>query len=509
MHQSIKVIASVALLFLSLQISAQNNAMYQLEKVKLADFNPQSPVVDSNANAVVLADIGSSEFEDNAKGDFFIVYKRTKRVLIRNKNAFDLATVKIPIYVGRTVIQEESFEDFEATTYNLESRKIVTTTLDMQSVFKEDYNKRTVLRKFTLSNVKEGSIIEYKYTIKSPFSLFYEHLRTWQFQGKYPILWSQYHITVPPMFSYAILRQGNLNYTIDTSKAIYKTFRVFVNGDAYTHDEVYKFSGDSKYRLWAIKNAPAVKEENYAPSFVNYITKIDFPLYSIHYTPSSPTIEIIKRWPDAISKLLREPDYAYTLNAEMTPWLKEDLKKFDSMMVPLEKAKSIYNYVNNNYKCYNYDASVWLSEPIKKIHQNKTGTVTDVNLMLMAMLAHEGFDVHPIILSTKDNGYVTEEAPILQQYNYVIARVKIDTSYFLLDASVPKLGFGKLPTNCYNHSARVLDDSTTLIRLNNDDITEAKSTVVFMGNDEKGDITGTYNSTLGDAESFDLRENFK
>jgi hypothetical protein len=257
-----------------------------------------------------------------------------------------------------------------------------------------------------------------------------------------------------------------------------------------------------------LKDVPAFKKESYTADASTLVPKIYFQLNSINYSDSKLPYAVLRTW-KSMSEYIRDDDDYYSVLKEKKSWLDNDYKTISAGNSKLEKAKYIYNYVRDNYKCYNHDASVWLSGPIKKIHQSKTGTVTDINLMLMAMLAHEGFDVHPVILSTKHNGYVTEEAPILQQYNYVITRVKIDTSYFLLDASVPKLGFGKLPTNCYNRSARVLDDSSTLIKLNNDDITETKSTVVFVGNDEKGNITGTYNSTLGDAESFDLRENFK
>lgn len=42
------------------------------------------------------------------------------------------------IYIGNNVTEEERFDDFEATTYNLENGKIVETKLDKNAVFKEN-----------------------------------------------------------------------------------------------------------------------------------------------------------------------------------------------------------------------------------------------------------------------------------------------------------------------------------------------------------------------------------
>ena len=50
----------------------------------------------------------------------------------------------------------------EATTYNIEDGKVVASKLDKSSVFKDKVNKGVTLFKFTFSNIKEGSIIEFK-----------------------------------------------------------------------------------------------------------------------------------------------------------------------------------------------------------------------------------------------------------------------------------------------------------------------------------------------------------
>ncbi len=484
----------------------QYKPISKLEKVTVADFNPISPVVDSNANAVVLADIGSTEFEGNNSGNFYMIFKYTKRMLLKNKNAFDDATIKVRVYVGGNAANEEKFEDLEASTYTLENGTIIETKLDKNAVFKEKYNRSTTIRKFTFPNIKEGCIIEYKYTIKSPFYTFGDKLRSWYFQGKYPVLWSQYHVVIPPMFSYYPVKQGFLPYTIDSAKAIYKSYVVIIpGGTAYSSTGVQNFSGDALYKVWAIKDVPVFKKESYTSSSSNYISKIDFQLYSIKWSDNSDVQHILKGWEETAENILKDEDYKSVLEDKNT-WLDEDLHKLTKDTSDVAKAHKIYSYVKDNFTCTDHDASIWLTAPIKKVYQAKRGSVTDINLLLIAMLNRFGFDAKPVMLSTKDNGRVTESTAILSQYNYVIARLKIDTTYYLLDASEPRLGFGKLTENCYNNSGRLIAKMPILIPLQTDQLLEEKNTNLFIVNDEKEGFSGAFTTKLGYFESTDLRE---
>ncbi len=307
------------------------------------------------------------------------------------------------------------------------------------------------------------------------------------------------------MFKYLQIKQGYLNYTIDSVKPIFKTYNVIESGGATSNSRLISLSGEAMYKLWAIHNIPSFKIENYTSSSENYLSKVDFQLHSIKWSESSPVQQIIKGWKETIENVMKDPVYTSVLK-DKNSWLDDDLKKIVNGGVEYEKAKKIYNYVRDNFSCTNHDASIWLTDPIKKTYQAKKGTVTDINLILIAMLIHEGFDVHPLMLSTKDNGRVTESTPILTQYNYVIARVKIDTTFYLLDASESRLGFGKLTENCYNSSARLIDEIPILIPLETDNLKEEKQTMVFFINDEKGDVTGSFTTNLGYFESMNLRE---
>ena len=185
----------------SIPIFSQEKSKAKFGNVTEADFAKTVYEVDSNAHAVVLADIGSTDIEGNTKGWFSLVYKHYKRVHILNKNGYDIADVSISLYTSGS--DEEQLDKLKAVTYNLENGKVVETKLDVKnSVFKDKINKNFVVKKFTFPNVKEGSIIEFEYTITSDFL---RNLQPWEFQGAYPRLWSEYNLTLPAFFHYVFL----------------------------------------------------------------------------------------------------------------------------------------------------------------------------------------------------------------------------------------------------------------------------------------------------------------
>ena len=113
--------------------------------IKPEDFNPTVYSIDSSANAVVLFDIGSSNYEGDNLGGFSVIFKRHKMIRLLNKNSFDLATVNLSLYVNGNT--EEKVENLEASTYILEKGKIETYKLDKASIFKDKLDKNHNARK--------------------------------------------------------------------------------------------------------------------------------------------------------------------------------------------------------------------------------------------------------------------------------------------------------------------------------------------------------------------------
>jgi hypothetical protein len=118
----------------------------------------------------------------------------------------------------------------------------------------------------------------------------------------------------------------------------------------------------------------------------------------------------------------------------------------------------------------------------------------------------------PVLLSTREFGFNSSRYPIMQRLNYVICKIDINGQPYYLDASQPLLGFGRLAENCYNGHARIIceKDSGSVYFLA-DDIKEAKTTAVFIINNEKnnGTMDGSVTEMPGYMESYEVRDKIR
>src|SRR5580704_3467422 len=102
---------------------AQDKAKNTFGKVSPADFVlPSTPIIDSNANAVILSDFGSVHFVGNKKGWFSHVFKKDTRIRIVNRKGFGAAT--ITIYLRGQEENAEVLGDIRASSFNQENGQV-------------------------------------------------------------------------------------------------------------------------------------------------------------------------------------------------------------------------------------------------------------------------------------------------------------------------------------------------------------------------------------------------
>jgi transglutaminase-like putative cysteine protease len=470
-------------------------------KVSPEDFKTTVYSIDSNANAVIIADVGSTEMLGNSKGGVSLEFQNYRRVHILNKNGYDIGNVSIGIYTNNNA--EEELVNLKAVTYNLENGKVVETKLETKSaVFKDKINKNLVIKKFTFPNIKEGSIIEYQYTLKSDFIF---NLQPWEFQGEYPRLWSEYNVTMPEFYYYVTLSQGYQSFYIKDQKSRNVNFNLSDNRGAGATDRASFSAGVTDYR-WVMKNVPALKEESFTSTIGNHIAKIEFQLAESRY-PFTPR-NIMGTWTQTCDELLKDEDFGYSLKKD-NPWLNDVMDgAVHGAANQLEKAKNIFAYVRDNMTCTNNNRK-YLEQPLKNVLKNRNGNEAEINLLLIAMLRKAGLNADPVMLSTRSHGYTYAMYPLLDRFNYVIAQMTVSGGTFYLDASDPRMGFGKLGYQCYNGHARVINADATPVEFTSDSLMERKLVSLFIINDEKGNFSGSATEFPGFYESYRLRNRIK
>src|SRR3990170_3680574 len=165
-------------------------------EIPLEDLKMRIYDKDSSASAVILSDYGEA-YVTVATNYASLMFERHVRIKILKKNGLKWADAAIPLYhAGST---EERVSRLKASTYNLENGKLVESAMAKDGIFKEKFNRNINLQKFTLPNVKEGSVIEYSYTVSSEFLT---NFPNWQFQYDVPVRSSEYWALFPEVFTF-------------------------------------------------------------------------------------------------------------------------------------------------------------------------------------------------------------------------------------------------------------------------------------------------------------------
>lgn len=495
-----KPLLTAALALTPVALLAQESPYSKFGKVSPADLQRKVYSLDSSANAVVLADIGDISVEGNNKGWFSVITTRHKVVHILAKSAYDEADVEVYLSVNGDA--EETLVDVKAVTYNLEGGKIVESKLERSNVFTEKRNKNLIVKKFTLPAVKEGSIVEFQYRTASDFIW---HVDPWRFQGGAPCLWSELRFSVPQFFSYGFISHGYVKAFVTDKKDRASNFTVRESGGT-SATQTYSFnSGITDYR-WVMKDVPEMKPESYTSSIENHLSKIEFQLVS----QSDPLVprDFRNTWP-AVTKELMESEHFGAGIKGGNGWLSDEVKPLTAGTASqTEKARRIYNHVRDGFTCTDHSA-VHTEQSVRNVAKTKKGSVSEINLLLTAMLRNAGIEADPVILSQTHRGYTYELYPMVSRFNYVVTRAHVDGKTVYLDASHDRLGFGRLVPECYNGHARVVDVPATPVYLMSDSVAEKKLTAVFLNKADKGIWQGNFSQTPGYYESYELRKRLK
>ena len=468
-------------------------------KISPSNFETKVYAIDSGANAVVLSDIGSAALEGNSKGWFSLVTRRHKVVHILNKNGYDEANVEVHLYTNGS--EEEKLDKVKAVTYNLVNGKVVETSLEKSAIFKEKINKNRLVKKFTMPNVKEGSIIEFDYQVTSDYI---SNLDPWLFQSSTaPTLWSEFLFTVPEFFSYNFLSRGFHSIDINERKDRTSNFTVRQTQNT-SSTETYNFSAGVTDFRWVMKDVPELKEESFTSSIRNHMSRMEFQLASTQYPLEVHNYRT--SWTELTKGLLANESFGSILN-NSNNWLSDDIKPvYASVNSGEEKAKRIYEYVRDNFSCTGNAGYIYMDQSLKNVLKTKKGSVAEINLLLTVMLRYSGLDATPVILSTTKHGYAIEYSPMTSSFDYVIVQLQDNGKTYYLDATDNQLGFNRLPMNCYNGHARLVNESADPLVFSPDSLSETKTSLLIINNDEKGKWRGRMSQTPGYYGSLDIRE---
>ena len=209
--------------------------------------------------------------------------------------------------------------------------------------------------------------------------------------------------------------------------------------------------------FYAMNNIPAFKDESFITSINDCKIRLEFQLAVIRYDYKPPR-EIISTWPKLCKDMLNEEKVSEYLSDSKKAGKKiiDDLNLINKPKI--EKAKTIYNYVKDNYNWGN-NYSIYPTKSCKEFLLDKTGNCTNINLFLTGLLNAADIEAYPVLLSTRDHGKINLKYPFLDCFNYTAVFANIDSFMVLLDATEPLCNFNQIPTRCLNDNGLIVNKS--------------------------------------------------
>ena len=418
--------------FLCITLSLKAQDTYTWENIPVAGIKMKDYPADTNAAALVLADIGRiSVSVRSSKSE--CLFERKRRIKILKPTGFQYADVAIPLYIENDA---EILAEFEAKIYN--SRGLAR-TIEKKDVFLERSSSRVLQIKFAFPEVQVGSVIEYRYLI-SKKNLF--ELPEWYFQQEIPVLWSELSVTIPSLLEYITL----INGTPPQERAPTSVKeQVLLIPDATVSTVSY-------YQ----KNMPALRPEGYITTMADYYSRIRFQLQASGLNGYRE--EIFSSWEKSAKELVNHEFFGkkYLRKASLDGALAELAPQLLGIEKPEEQLQKIHQFVTHHVAWNGYHRFL-VDEPLDKVFLRKLGSSAELNLLLCGLLNAYNITAHPMLLSTREHGQVFQDYPIIDQFNSVIVHAQIGDKNILLDATHPYLVPGWVREDALNGSGWVVD----------------------------------------------------
>lgn len=455
-------------LFIYPFISFSQKAPVKFGEISMAEMKMSVYEKDSSAAAVILFDKG----ETYLSNDLNVEFKRHVRIKFFTKAEINEWSVKT-IYLSHN---EDGISKLKAATYNLEAGQIEVSEMDDASVFKTKVDRYTDQIKFTLPKVKEGSIIEYSYILKTQASL----LPGWQFQHTIPAIRSEYKVSIPKTFTFRKDFQGFLPIQEHSSK------------------------NDGAMEQWAMIDVPAFKEEPFITSPEDYVSKINFYLSEV-FIPGRPIMNFNRSWKSIVKDLNDDLDFGVQIRT--SGFLKKIVEETTrGISDDNTKIKAIYDYVKANVSWNTYIDKI-PDHPFKKVLEEKKGSSSEINLLMVSMLQKAGFKALPVLLSTREHGMIKPFVPLFGQFNDVICLVKIGDKNILIDGTDKHLPMNALPERCLNGEGLVVSvdemEWVPLVSIRSRSVVNVEYKV-----EKTGELNGKIKISRDGIEASDMRKSY-
>lgn len=351
------------------------------------------------------------------------------RIKVFDNKVPEASIITIPYYFDDNM---EQISGIKGWTHLPSGQRIALQQEDIRTV---NINSRYNVKEFRMPGVKDGAILEYRYTIKRRYI---EELPDFFLSDRVPTLSAKMTITYPRYMRYQPFienYEGTLKHDVvytDTS-SVPKIFTIPQPKPIVTE-------------RWAAHDIPATVEEPYISSLNNYRAKMKFLMDEF----GIPRQQLVNSWEVVVARMRQKTN----------PW--SEVKKNvlaqtvgDSIATALSEASpktvqdSIYRYLNRRMN-FSGGHAAYSTTRDTTVLQGKAVDQAAINQTLLAMLEGAGIEAYPVMISSRESGTINKEVPSFHQFNAQIVRSEIGDETYLMDASFPFSEVGLIPVDMNN-----------------------------------------------------------
>lgn len=386
-------------------------------EMELTEYAPEPDAV-----ALVLCNLRDEHYTFT-DGAFQRVVEHKVRIKVLKSEGTDYANVSCLYQSSKNnnFAVKEYISGVSATAYNLEGEKTVATKMKNDLVFRERVNDDVMMLKFTIPQVKVGTVMEYTYTEHSDNDL---QIDDWYAQREIPVLYTRFTLAVPECYVFAIDNTGAFPLEAKTSQG-HMTLSLGGAESTTFGTTTYSFVG---------RNIPSLRDDDNVWCINDYRAKVGFEFERTVYPLD--TKSYTSTWEQIAELLMKDSDFGGRLSST-TP-LKDEMAalQLDTLATVDEKASAIFSLLMSRVK-WNGEYSLFSTKRASTVLKDGTGSNADINFLLIAMLRSIGIDACPLVIRMRHHGHLPLSHPSLKKLDtFVVAFARTASGdWGLLDSS--------------------------------------------------------------------------
>lgn len=446
--------------------------------------------LDKDADAVELfrqADV----YYEFINGDFRVHYLVKCRLKVLKPDGKRVADGSVVTRGSESnTIRIETVKGLKATAYNMENGKVVKTKMESSMIHEEQLDKTDKLIKFSVPQVRVGTVIEYEYHLESDF--FYE-LRDWYAQKDIPVVYTKYTLSIPEWLSFHIEESGmsHLEKKEDDGS--------ITIGNEPVATKVQTFIG---------RNLPSLKDDDYVWRAEDYGCKVTHELQGI-YIPGAVYKSYTSQWSDIDEMLAKDDEFGGRIKRSSP--LKDEMVAAGIPQIAdaKERVEATWKLLHQRVR-WNGGYAFWAKSG-SKLLKDGTGSNADINFLFINMLHDAGIEASPIALRLRDRGRLPiTHASMKYLSTFVVGITLNDSTMVYFDSSAEDGYLNVLPARLSVDRARLIKKGKSGEWINLQRVAQAtERTLIQATLDGDGKISGTMSRALTEEAAASLRKRWR